>query len=68
MEKPLVGKIHSLESFGTVDGPGIRFVTFLQGCPLRCPDYGNTDNEADNLVCIAIIRTLGMPVVLPVIK
>ncbi len=39
----LKGYIHSIETYGTVDGPGVRFVVFMQGCPLRCQYCHNPD-------------------------
>ena len=51
----ILGKIHSIETCGTVDGPGIRFVVFTQGCPLRCQYCHNPDSwdyESNNLMSV----------------
>ena len=39
----MTGRIHSVQTLGTVDGPGVRFVLFMQGCPLRCHCCHNPD-------------------------
>ena len=42
----MTGRIHSIQSMGTLDGPGVRFVVFTQGCPLRCGCCHNPDTWA----------------------
>ena len=58
--KDVLGYVHSIETFGTVDGPGIRFVVFMQGCPLKCMYCHNRDTwntksgnltNIDDLIC-----------------
>ena len=44
----MIGRLHSIQSLGTVDGPGVRSVAFLSGCPLRCACCHNPDTWSPN--------------------
>ena len=54
----MIGKIHSFETFGTVDGPGIRFVVFMQGCCLKCKYCHNRDTWSMNSGKIITVQEL----------
>lgn len=57
-DKTTMARIHSFETFGTVDGPGIRFVVFMQGCHLRCKYCHNRDTWDINTGEIVTIKEL----------
>jgi pyruvate formate lyase activating enzyme len=62
----LLARIHSLESMGTVDGPGTRFVVFLQGCQFRCNYCHNRDTwdlDAGRLYAVTDLLTEILPYV-----
>ena len=57
----IVGNVSSIETMGLVDGPGVRFVVFMQGCPLRCaychnPEMWNANDKNSNLLRNNLLR------------
>ncbi len=59
----MIGKINSIETMGLVDGPGVRFVVFMQGCPLRCkfchnPETWKLNGKADNYTPEEIVKKI----------
>lgn len=59
----MIGKINSIETMGLVDGPGVRFVVFMQGCPLRCkfchnPETWDFNIESDSYTPEELIKKI----------
>ena len=59
----MIGKINSIETMGLVDGPGVRFVVFMQGCPLRCifchnPETWNLNGKAQEYTEEELIKKI----------
>ena len=59
----MIGKINSIETMGLVDGPGVRFVVFMQGCPLRCkfchnPETWNLNGKAQDYTPQELIKKI----------
>ena len=60
MSEAIKGRVHSFQSLGTLDGPGVRFVVFMQGCNLRCGCCHNPDtwkmNEGTEYTAEEIVK------------